>query len=190
MSSLLFSTLNISCHFLLAYRVSVDRSSINHMGFFLYVICCFSLAAFNIISLCLVFVSLISICLSIFLLGFVPLCASWTWLTISFVGDIFDYQIRSDQISRSVVSDSFRLLEEKKKRSEKIFEETIEAVYCHHVYLTYTQSTSWETLDWKKHKLESRLPGEISITSDMQMTPPLWQKVKRNSKASWWKCYD
>ena len=36
------------------------------------------------------------------------------------------------------------------------------------------------TLDWKKHKLESRLPGQISITSDMQMTPPLWQKVKRN----------
>ena len=47
------------------------------------------------------------------------------------------------------------------------------------------QSTSWEMLDWKKHKLESRLPGEISITSDMQMTPPLWQKVKRNSEASW-----
>ena len=42
------------------------------------------------------------------------------------------------------------------------------------------QSTSWEMLDWKKHELESRLPGEISITSDMQMTPPLWQKVKRN----------
>ena len=41
-----------------------------------------------------------------------------------------------------------------------------------------------ETLDWKKYKLEPRLPGEISITSDMQMTPPLWQKVKRNSKAS------
>ena len=37
-----------------------------------------------------------------------------------------------------------------------------------------------EMLDWKKHKLESRLPGEISITSDMQMTPPLWQKVKKN----------
>ena len=37
-----------------------------------------------------------------------------------------------------------------------------------------------KTLGWKKHKLESRLPGEISITSDMQMTPPLWQKVKRN----------
>ena len=40
--------------------------------------------------------------------------------------------------------------------------------------------TSWEMLDWKKHKLESRLPGEISITSDVQMTPPLWQKVKRS----------
>ena len=62
-----------------------------------------------------------------------------------------------------------------------------QAVYCHPDYLTYMQSTSWETLGWKKHKLESRLLGEISITSDMQMTPPLWQKVKRNSKASWWK---
>ena len=58
------------------------------------------------------------------------------------------------------------------------------AVYCHLAYLTYMQSTSQETLGWKKHKLESRLVGEISITSDMQMTPPLWQKVKRNSKAS------
>ena len=47
-------------------------------------------------------------------------------------------------------------------------------------YLTYMQSTSREMLGWRKHKLESRLPGEISITSDMQMTPPLWQKVKRN----------
>ena len=42
------------------------------------------------------------------------------------------------------------------------------------------QSKSWEMLGWKKHKLESRLPGEISITSDTQMTPPLWQKVKKN----------
>ena len=40
--------------------------------------------------------------------------------------------------------------------------------------------TSWEMLGWKKHKLESRLPGEISITSDMQMTPHLWQKAKKN----------
>ena len=48
------------------------------------------------------------------------------------------------------------------------------------VYVTYMQSTSGEMLDWKKHKLESRLPGEISITSDMQMTPPLWQKVMKS----------
>ena len=58
--------------------------------------------------------------------------------------------------------------------------EYVKAVYCHPAYLTYMQSTSWETLGWKKHKLESRLPGEISITSDMQMTPPSWQKVKKN----------
>ena len=49
------------------------------------------------------------------------------------------------------------------------------------------QSTSWETLGWMKHKLESRRPGQTPITSDMQMTPPLWQKVKKNERASWWK---
>ena len=48
------------------------------------------------------------------------------------------------------------------------------------------QSTSWEMLDWMKHKLESRLLGEISVTSDMQMTPTLWQKVKKNLRASWY----
>ena len=62
----------------------------------------------------------------------------------------------------------------------KLGKEYIKAVYCHPAYLTYMQSTSWETLGWKKHKVESRLPGEISITSDMQMAPPLWQKVRRN----------
>ena len=55
-----------------------------------------------------------------------------------------------------------------------------QAVYCHPAYLTYMQSTSREMLDWKKQKLESRLLREMSISSDMQMTPPLWQKVKRN----------
>ena len=58
--------------------------------------------------------------------------------------------------------------------------EYIKAVYCHPAYLTSMQSTSWETLGWKKHKMESRFLGGISITSDMQMTPSLWQKVKRN----------
>ena len=51
--------------------------------------------------------------------------------------------------------------------------EYVKAVYCHPAYLTYMQSTSWEMLGWMKHKLESRLPEEISTTSDKQMTPPL-----------------
>ena len=59
-------------------------------------------------------------------------------------------------------------------------EEYVKAVYCHLAYLTEMQSTSWEMLDWIKHKLKSRLLGEISITADMQMTPPLWQKEKKN----------
>ena len=54
------------------------------------------------------------------------------------------------------------------------------AVYCHPAYLAYMQSTSWEMWCWMKHKLQSRLQGEISITSDTQMKPPLWQKVKKN----------
>ena len=58
--------------------------------------------------------------------------------------------------------------------------EYVKAVYCHLAYLTYMRSTSRETLGWKKHKVESKLPGEISITSDMQMIPALWQKVKKN----------
>ena len=56
----------------------------------------------------------------------------------------------------------------------------IKAVYCHPAYLTYMQSASCEMLGWMKHKLESRLLGEISITSDTQMIPLKWQKVKRN----------
>ena len=62
----------------------------------------------------------------------------------------------------------------------KLGKEYVTAVYCHPAYLTYMQSTSWEMLGWVKHKLESRLLGEISITSDMQMTLPLWHKVKKN----------
>ena len=58
--------------------------------------------------------------------------------------------------------------------------EYVKAVYCHSTYLTYMQSASCEMPGWMKHKLESRLLGEISITSDVQMTPPLWQKVKNN----------
>ena len=60
-------------------------------------------------------------------------------------------------------------------KSEK---EYIIVAYCHPVYLTYMQSTSSEMPGWMKHKLESIFLGEISISSDRQMTPPLWQNVK------------
>ena len=69
-------------------------------------------------------------------------------------------------------------LDMEQQNGSKLGKEYVKAVYCRCAYLTSMQSTSWETLGWKK--LESRLPGEIAITSDMQMTPPLWQKVKRN----------
>ena len=69
-------------------------------------------------------------------------------------------------------------LDVKHQAGFKLGKEFFKAVYCHPAYLTYMQSTSQEVLHWMKHKLESRLPEEISITSDMQMTPPLWQKVK------------
>ena len=54
----------------------------------------------------------------------------------------------------------------------KLGKEYIKAVYCHPAYLTYMQNTLCEMLGWMNHKLESRLPGEISITLDMQMIPP------------------
>ena len=66
-----FITLSISCHFLLACKVSVERSAVILMRILLYVICCFSLDAFNICSFCLIFVSLINICLGVFHLGFI-----------------------------------------------------------------------------------------------------------------------
>ena len=62
----------------------------------------------------------------------------------------------------------------------KLGKEYIKAVYSCPAYLTSMQSTSCKMLGWMKHNLESRLLGEISITSDMQMTPLLWHKVKKN----------
>ena len=62
----------------------------------------------------------------------------------------------------------------------RLGKEYVKAIYCHPAYLTSMQSTSCKMPGWMKHKLESSLPREISITSDMQMTPSLWQKVKRN----------
>ena len=69
-------------------------------------------------------------------------------------------------------------LDMEQQTGSKSGKEYIKSVYCHPAYLTYMQSTSCEMLGWIKHKLESRLPGEISVISDMQMTPPLWQKAK------------
>ena len=67
-------------------------------------------------------------------------------------------------------------LDMKQWSGSKLGKEYIKAVYCHPAYLTYMQSISCEMPGLMKHKLESRLLGEISLTSDMQMTPPLCRK--------------
>ena len=69
----------------------------------------------------------------------------------------------------------------------KLGKQYVKALYCHPAYLTYMQSISCKMLGWMKHNLESILPREVSITSDRQITLPLWQKAKRNWRASWWK---
>ena len=71
-------------------------------------------------------------------------------------------------------------LDMEQQTGSKSGKEFIEAVYCHPAYLTYIQSASCEMPDWNKYKLKSRFLGKISITSDMQMTLPLWQKVKKD----------
>ena len=71
-------------------------------------------------------------------------------------------------------------LDMEQQTGSKLGKEYVKAVYCPPAYLTYMQNTSRETLGWMKHKLESRLPGEISITSDKQVMPPLWQKANWN----------
>ena len=70
-------------------------------------------------------------------------------------------------------------LDMEQQTGSKLGKEYVKAVYCHLTYLAYMQNTSGKILGWMKHKLESRLPGEISIISDMQLTPPLRQKAKK-----------
>ena len=70
-------------------------------------------------------------------------------------------------------------LDMEQQTGSKLGKKYVKAVYCHSAYLTYMQSTSDEMSGWIKNKLESRSP-EVSITSDMQMTPHLWQKAKNN----------
>ena len=71
-------------------------------------------------------------------------------------------------------------LDMEQQTGSKLGKENAKAVYCHPAYLTSMQSTSCKMPGWMKHKLESRLPREISITSNKQMTPSLWQKAKKN----------
>ena len=73
-------------------------------------------------------------------------------------------------------------LDMEQKTGSKSRKEYIKAEYCHPSYLTHMESTLCKMPGWMKHKLESRLPGEISITSDMHMTPPSWQKVRRTKE--------
>ena len=69
-------------------------------------------------------------------------------------------------------------LDMEQQPGSKSGKEYVKAVYFHPAYLTYMQSTLYEMTGWMKHKLKSRLPGKVSITSGMQMTPQLWQKAK------------
>ena len=71
-------------------------------------------------------------------------------------------------------------LDMEQQTGSKFGKEYVKTAYCHPAYLTYMQSTSCEMPSWMKHKLESRLQREISIASDMQIPPPLWQEAKRN----------
>ena len=73
-------------------------------------------------------------------------------------------------------------LDMEQQTGSSLGKEYVKAVYCHPAYLTYMQGTSWEMLGWKKPKLESRLPGEISVTSDMQMTPSYGRKWRRTKE--------
>ena len=84
----------------------------------------------------------------------------------------------------------------KQHTGSKLGNECVKYVYSHPVYLTYIQSTSYKMTGWMKHNLESRLPGEISVTSDMQVTPPSWRKQRtkepldeseRGERKSWLK---
>ena len=115
---------------------------------------------------------------------FIDYAKAFVWITINCgkFSKRWEYQTSwpaSWEICMQVKKQQLELDMEQRTGS-KLGKEYIKAVYCHPAYLTYMQGTSWEMLGWRKHKLESRFLGEISITSDMQMTPPLWQKVKNN----------
>ena len=97
-------------------------------------------------------------------------CKRWEYQTILPASWEICIQVKKQQLE----------LDMEQQTGSKLGKQYVKAVYCHPAYLTFMQSTSWEILDWMKHKLESKLPGEISITSEMKITPPLWQQVQRN----------
>ena len=84
-------------------------------------------------------------------------------------------QVRKQQLELDMEQLNMEQLNMEQQTGSKLHKEYIKAVYCHP---TSCYPTSWETLGWRKQKLESRLLGKISITSDMQVTTPLWQKAK------------
>ena len=98
----------------------------------------------------------------------------WLWITTNYGKFLerWEYQTTLPASCKTCMQVKKQQLEPDMEQhsGSKLGKEYDKAVYCHPAYLTYMPITSWETLDWKKHKLESRLPGEISITSDMQMT--------------------
>ena len=104
-----------------------------------------------------------------------PLCGSQQTVEDALIGQMVWYSL----LLRSLYASQEAIVRTKHGTVDgsKLGKEYIKAVYCHLAYLTYMQSTSCEMPGWMKHKLESKLPGEISITSDM---PHLWHKVKRN----------
>ena len=102
--------------------------------------------------------------------------ANWKILTEMAILDHLTCLLRNLYASQEATVE----LDMEQQTGSKSGKEYVKAVYCHPAYLTCIQSTSCEMPGWMKHKLKSRLMGEISITSDMQMTPPLWQKVSRN----------
>ena len=97
----------------------------------------------------------------------------WKILKVMGVPEHLTYFLRKEQVKKQQLE-----LDMEQQTGSKLEKEYIKAVYCHPAYLSHMQSTSCKMPGWMKHKLEPSLLGEISINSDMQMIPPLWQKEK------------
>ena len=100
------------------------------------------------------------------------------WITINWKSEYQTTWPSSWEICVQVRKQPLEL--DMEQTGSKSGKEYVKAVYCHPAYLTYMQSTPCEMLGWMKQKMESRLPGEISVTSYSQVAPPLWQKAKKN----------